>query len=120
MDASSLADRAWPLLGRVIQGHVLIYRATHGVIGHRIPGGAPMLLLDHVGAKSGTLRTTPLVYGRDGQNIVLVASKGGHPNIPAGTTTCWPIRTPRSRSAPPARRCARVSPRAMSASGCGS
>jgi deazaflavin-dependent oxidoreductase (nitroreductase family) len=42
-----------------------------------------MLLLDHVGAKSATKRTSPLVYGRDGENFVLVASKGGYPKNPA-------------------------------------
>jgi deazaflavin-dependent oxidoreductase (nitroreductase family) len=42
-----------------------------------------MLLLDHVGARSGTRRTTPLVYVRDGEDIVIVASKGGHPKHPA-------------------------------------
>jgi deazaflavin-dependent oxidoreductase (nitroreductase family) len=42
-----------------------------------------MLLLDHIGAKSGTVRTSPLVYFNDGPNIVLVASKGGHPRHPA-------------------------------------
>jgi deazaflavin-dependent oxidoreductase (nitroreductase family) len=42
-----------------------------------------MLLLDHVGAKSGQKRTTPLVYVRDGENLVLVASKGGNPKNPA-------------------------------------
>jgi len=42
-----------------------------------------MLLLDHVGAKSGQRRTTPLVYARDGDDLVLVASKGGHPHNPA-------------------------------------
>ena len=42
-----------------------------------------MLLLDHVGAKSGIKRTTPLVYVADGDRIVLVASKGGHPKNPA-------------------------------------
>jgi deazaflavin-dependent oxidoreductase (nitroreductase family) len=41
-----------------------------------------MLLLDHVGAKTGTRRTTPLVYVDDGPNLVLVASKGGHPKHP--------------------------------------
>jgi deazaflavin-dependent oxidoreductase (nitroreductase family) len=41
------------------------------------------LLLDHVGAKSGTRRTSPLVYGVDGRNLVLVASKGGFPKNPA-------------------------------------
>jgi deazaflavin-dependent oxidoreductase (nitroreductase family) len=42
-----------------------------------------MLLLDHVGAKSGTRRTTPLVYVEDGADVVIVASKGGHPKHPA-------------------------------------
>ncbi len=42
-----------------------------------------MLLLDHVGARSGALRTTPLLYVVDGENLVLVASKGGFPRNPA-------------------------------------
>jgi deazaflavin-dependent oxidoreductase (nitroreductase family) len=42
-----------------------------------------MLLLDHVGARSGTLRTSPLLYVPDGENLVLVASKGGFPRNPA-------------------------------------
>ena len=42
-----------------------------------------MLLLDHVGAKSGTKRTTPLLYVEDGDDIVIVASKGGFPKNPA-------------------------------------
>ena len=42
-----------------------------------------MLLLDHVGAKSGKRRTTPLVYIRDGEDIVIVASKGGSHRNPA-------------------------------------
>ena len=42
-----------------------------------------MLLLDHVGAKSGKLRTSPLLYVRDGENLVIVASKGGFPKHPA-------------------------------------
>jgi F420H(2)-dependent quinone reductase len=42
-----------------------------------------MLLLDHVGAKSGTKRTTPLLYFRDGESLVIVASKGGFPKHPA-------------------------------------
>ncbi len=42
-----------------------------------------MLLLDHVGAKSGTKRTSPLLYVRDGDDLVIVASKGGHPKHPA-------------------------------------
>jgi len=66
-----------------MDGHMYLYRATHGLIGHRVPGLPPMLLLDHVGAKSGTKRTAPLLYIRDGDDLVIVASKGGHPKHPA-------------------------------------
>jgi deazaflavin-dependent oxidoreductase (nitroreductase family) len=83
MDYMSLADRNWPLLRRMMAGHTAVYRATGGLIGHRVPGFAPSLLLDHVGAKSGKRRTSPLVYGVDGDNLVLVASKGGYPKNPA-------------------------------------
>jgi F420H(2)-dependent quinone reductase len=63
--------------------HVLVYRATYGLVGHRFPGGPPMVLLEHTGARSGVKRTTPLVYVRNGTNVVLVASKGGHPKNPS-------------------------------------
>ena len=42
-----------------------------------------MLLLDHVGAKSGAKRTAPLLYFDDGDAVVIVASKGGYPKHPA-------------------------------------
>jgi F420H(2)-dependent quinone reductase len=83
MDYLNLADRSWPVLRRAMGGHTAVYRATHGLIGHRFPGAPPMLLLDHVGARSATKRTSPLVYGHDGENLVLVASKGGYPKNPA-------------------------------------
>jgi F420H(2)-dependent quinone reductase len=83
MDYLNLADRTWPLLRRLMGGHTAVYRATNGLVGHRFPGAPPMLLLDHVGAKSATRRTSPLVYARDGENLVLVASKGGYPKHPA-------------------------------------
>lgn len=63
--------------------HVSTYRATGGRIGHRFPMLPPMLLLDHVGAKTGTPRRSALAYVRDGSDLVLVASKGGHPRHPA-------------------------------------
>ncbi len=83
MDVMSLADRSWPMLRRLMGLHTQAYRLTGGVIGHRFPGSPPMLLLDHVGAKSGVKRTIPLVYVEDGDDVVLVASKGGHPKNPA-------------------------------------
>ena len=78
-----LADRSWPVLRRLMDVHTQIYRLTNGLIGHRFPGAPPMLLLHHVGAKSGIKRTTPLVYVEDNPAVVLVASKGGHPKNPA-------------------------------------
>ncbi len=83
MDVMSVADRSWALLGRLVGAHTRIYRMTNGTVGHRVPGFPAMLLLDHVGAKSGTKRTTPLVYVDDPPDTVLVASKGGHPRHPA-------------------------------------
>jgi F420H(2)-dependent quinone reductase len=82
MDYLSWVENNWGLLGRVTQGHTALYRVTGGRIGHHVPGAPPMLLLDHVGAKSGARRTSPLVYVRDDENLVLVASKGGHPKSP--------------------------------------
>jgi deazaflavin-dependent oxidoreductase (nitroreductase family) len=72
----------WPILLKIIPGHTVLYRATRGVIGQRFPGLPPMLLLDHVGRNSGTHRTTPLAYLTDGDDIVVIASKGGHPKDP--------------------------------------
>jgi deazaflavin-dependent oxidoreductase (nitroreductase family) len=83
MNATPSPDRRWPLLLAAIKLHVLVYRVTRGRVGHRFRGGPPMLLLDHIGARSNVRRTTPLVYVRDGANVVLVASKGGFPRNPA-------------------------------------
>lgn len=83
IDYLDLADHLWPLLGPLMRGHAAVYRVTGGRIGGRIPGLPALLLLDHVGAKTGKLRTTPLVYMLDGENLLVVASKGGHPRDPA-------------------------------------
>ena len=83
MGVLDIADRIWPLTRRVMRLHTLAYRATGGRIGHRLPGLVSMLLLDHVGAKSGKKRTIPLLYTRDGDDVVIVASKGGYPKNPA-------------------------------------
>ncbi|HEX7291311.1 MAG TPA: nitroreductase family deazaflavin-dependent oxidoreductase [Conexibacter sp.] len=80
---NALVDRSWPLLTRLMGAHVALYRRSGGRLGHRPPGLPQMLLLDHVGARSGVRRTSPLVYTRDGDDYVLVASKGGYPRHPA-------------------------------------
>jgi deazaflavin-dependent oxidoreductase (nitroreductase family) len=82
IDYLDVADRLWFLLGPLMRGHAAVYRASGGRIGGRLPGLPSLLLLDHVGAKSGKLRTTPLVYMPDGDRFLVVASKGGHPQNP--------------------------------------
>jgi deazaflavin-dependent oxidoreductase (nitroreductase family) len=77
-----LAHRGWH---RFTQTHVRAYRASKGRIGKSWQG-APVLLLDHVGRKSGKHMTSPLIYGEDGENLIIVASFGGARHDPAW----WP------------------------------
>ena len=58
------------------QEHRRRYEATNGEDGH-IWNGAPILLLTTAGRKSGKPYTTPLIYGRDGDNYLIVGSRGG-------------------------------------------
>jgi F420H(2)-dependent quinone reductase len=81
---NKLVDRSWPVLNRLMGVHTWVYRASGGRVGHNLPGvGAPMLLLDHVGAKSGTRRTSPLLYVEHGGDVAIIGSKGGNPKHPA-------------------------------------
>jgi deazaflavin-dependent oxidoreductase (nitroreductase family) len=72
-------DRVMPELWG--QEHVERYRATDGEVGHYWRQ-ALVLLLTTTGRKSGEKRTTPLIYGRRGDDVVLVASDGGAPTHP--------------------------------------
>ena len=83
IDFLKIADRSWPVLGPLMRAHAAIFRATGGRVGGHRPGVPPILLLDHIGAKSGAPRTTPLVYMPDGEHVVIVAAKGGHPDNPS-------------------------------------
>ncbi len=86
MGMLDVVDRTWPVLHRLMGAHTAIYRATGGAIGSGFPGStAKILLLDHVGAKSGTKRTSPLLYipAGDAGDVAIIASKGGHPKSPA-------------------------------------
>jgi F420H(2)-dependent quinone reductase len=62
--------------------HDKIYKGTNGRIGHHIPGVPPSLLLHTVGAKTGQKRTNSLSYARNGDDYLVVASKGGDPKAP--------------------------------------
>lgn len=72
--AGSFGARMWTLVTKI---HVAVFRLTGGRLGSTSGRIAPTLLLNHVGAKSGKKRTTPLLYLDDGANVVLVASRGG-------------------------------------------
>ena len=59
-----------------------VFRRTGGRIGGRFLG-APVGLVTTVGRRSGESRTVPLLYMHDGDDIVIVASRGGMPQHPA-------------------------------------
>jgi F420H(2)-dependent quinone reductase len=61
--------------------HTALYRMTGGKRGGTMKN-VPILLLTTRGRKSGKERTTPLMYARDGDNLVLIASVGGAPRNP--------------------------------------
>ena len=61
--------------------HVRQYEATGGKVGHDW-NGADVLILQTTGRRSGKTRKFPLIYGRSGDDYVLVASKGGAPQNP--------------------------------------
>jgi proline iminopeptidase len=62
--------------------HVRRYRETGGEVGHSWKRGSKVLLLTTVGRRTGTSRTTPLIYEADGERYVIIASKGGAPEHP--------------------------------------
>lgn len=62
--------------------HDKLYKATDGRIGHTIPFGPSALILHTVGAKTGLARANSLTYARDGEDYLVVASKGGEPKAP--------------------------------------
>jgi F420H(2)-dependent quinone reductase len=69
-------------LGKVMQdANTWLYRRTGGKVGGTMQG-APILLLTTRGRKTGKQRTTPLIYLEDGQQLAIVASKGGWPSDP--------------------------------------
>ncbi len=74
--------RLKPILKFMNQANILLFRSTGGVLGSWLPGGARIGLLTTTGRKTGQRRTAALLYLRDGERIVLVASQGGMPRHP--------------------------------------
>ena len=70
------------LTAQVLRFHERLYEATDGRVGHKMIG-VPTLLLRTTGRRSGATRTNGLVYARDGDDYLVVASNGGADQAPA-------------------------------------
>ena len=99
------------------RGVIEEFRSSAGQVAGNFEGW-PMILVNHVGAKSGKAYTTPLVYTRDGDDFVVIASKGGAPddpqwfrNLVANPNITIEVGDQTSRSPP-------MSPREPNAIGC--
>lgn len=62
--------------------HVQKYRETDGEVGHEWQPGVHTLLLTTTGRRTGRRRTSPLIYVEDGDDYVVIASKGGADSHP--------------------------------------
>ncbi|WP_410586669.1 nitroreductase/quinone reductase family protein [Amycolatopsis sp. lyj-23] len=87
-------SRYWKFQRQLTRLNTFLFRKTGGKVGGSFFGGAPVLLLHHVGRKSGEARISPLIYLDDSPRLVVIASKGGmdaHPawfhNLTAMTAT---------------------------------
>ena len=84
MDETRSADEWSGWNERIVESNKRIveeFRSNAGRVGGYF-SGAPMLLLHHVGARTGRERVNPLVYLRDGDDMVVAATKGGAPENP--------------------------------------
>lgn len=75
---SKVPTLAFKVMGAV---HVATFRLSRGRVGGSFRC-LNILFLENVGARSGRRYTTPLLFGRDGDDLVLVASKGGSARHP--------------------------------------
>ena len=73
----------WKVANRVTDAHIAYYRLTGGRLLLGPFGKSQTVLVEHVGRKSGKKRTSPLFYLADGDDVVVVASKGGSHKHPA-------------------------------------
>jgi len=80
MPASS--SPVWKFVNVLTKVHVAVYRASGGRVGGTLADGK-LLLLHHVGRKSGVERVAPVLYVPDGDDLVIAASKGGIDKNPA-------------------------------------
>src|SRR4051812_15272744 len=70
------------VMEQVLKAHERLYVASDGRLGHKMIG-VPTLLLRTTGRRSGQTRTNALVYAREGDAFLVVASNGGADKPPA-------------------------------------
>lgn len=75
-------DYQQPDLTLVGEEHIRRYRQTDGQVGY-LWNGVPTLLLTTTGRRSGQPRTSALIFGRHGEDYLVVASMGGAPRHPS-------------------------------------
>ena len=93
MSESNYTQPDLMLLG---EDHIRAYQETGGEVGY-IWNGVPTLLLTATGRRTGQKRTSALIFGRDTDDYLVVASMGGAPNHPMWYLNCRRIPKPRSR-----------------------
>lgn len=81
-EAPQASSRLWWAWERFTDLHTLAYRLSGGRLGGRAMG-APVVLVESVGRRSGKRRTHPLICLERGNDLVVVASKGGVDAHPA-------------------------------------
>jgi F420H(2)-dependent quinone reductase len=81
-EAPQASSPFWWVWERFTSAHVAAYKASGGRLGGKAYG-APVVLVESVGRKSGKRRTHPLLCLEDGDDLVVVASKGGVDAHPA-------------------------------------
>lgn len=82
MPAAPKSKVFWKVANGAGSLHRAVFRATGGRIGGHM-AGVKILMLHSVGRKTGKTRVSPLQYMPDGDNLVIVASKGGYDKHPA-------------------------------------
>lgn len=70
-----------PVIRAIAKVHTAVMRLSNGRIGNKM-GGNNILLLHHVGAKSGKQYASPLAYVEDDGAYAIIASAGGQPKHP--------------------------------------
>ena len=84
------------LAGSLLTFHQWLYEVSDGRIGANLMG-RPMLLLRTTGRRTGLPRTAALLYVRDGDAFVVIASKGGAPQHPGWFHNCLLYTSPSPR-----------------------